>query len=135
MKNFIPPFLLAMLISEASCGPTPDKMQTLGDQLRRLTAAVQGEVIADPAGTAGLSDRELLARATAHDPALLKPFDHYSVRTSREASYVSVLVCTPDGKNGLLEDTNCTVPLDKELWRESPAPACQPTVRLAEVCK
>ena len=135
MKPTIPLFLLAMLISEASCGPSSQKMQTLGDELRRLTAAVQGEVIADPAGTAGLSDKELLARATADDPALLKPFDDYSLRTSREGNYVSVLVCTQDGKRGLLEDTNCTVALDRQLWRESSEAACQPTVRLADVCK
>ena len=135
MKTNIPLFLLVVLISEASCGSSSQKMQTLGDELRRLTAAVQGEVSADPAGTAGLSDRELLARATAHDPALLEPFDGYSVRTSREGDYIAVLVCTPDGKRGLLEDTNCTVALDRQLWRDAPEQACQSTVRLADVCK
>lgn len=135
MKTNLPLFLVVMLVTEASCGPRPKKMEVLGDELRRLTAAVQGEVSADPAGTAGLSDGELLARAAADDPALLKPFDDYSLRTTREGDYVSVLVCTKDGKRGLLEDTNCTVTLDRPLWRDSPEAACAPTVRLADVCK
>jgi hypothetical protein len=110
-------------------------MQTLADELRKLTAAVQGDVIADPDGTKGLSDRDLLARATAHDPSLLAPFAGYSVRVNREADYVAILVCSQDGKRGLLEDTNCTVTLDRPLWRDSPDAACQPSVSLAEACK
>lgn len=142
MKKLILLFVVVVFASTSSCAcfwatyfPSDARMQALGDDLRRLSAAVQGKVVEDPAGTAGLSDQELLTRATAHDPALLKPFECYSVRTSREGNYISLLVCTANGKRGLLEDTNCTVPLDKQLWHDSPGAPCRFTVPLDDACK
>lgn len=140
MTSTMSTLVVAILGVQLGCAnglhPTKEqKMLTLGDELRRLTAAVQGEMVADPTGTAALSDAQLLARATAHDPKLLAPFtDRYLVKTHRSGNYISLLVCTADGQYGLLEDTNCTVALDQQPWRD-PAAACQPVIALSEVCQ
>ena len=139
MTNRMSTLVVAILGAQLGCGnglhPCKEqKMLTLGDELRRLTAAVQGEVVADPTGTAGISDAQLLARATARDPKLLTPFDRYLVKTHRSGNYISLLVCTTDGQHGLLEDTNCTVALDRQPWRD-PTAACQPVIALSEVCQ
>lgn len=123
----------------AACGPPkqpfpPDEMDTLGDQLRYLSRAVAGVMNDDPAGTAALPDQELLARVNSRDATLLPPFARYLLKTHRENGLVSVLVCTPDGTRGLLEDAACTVKLDAKLWQSAAAP-CQLTVILANVCK
>ena len=131
--------MLAIAMFSAACACpkppiTPGAMDTLGGQLLRLSRAVGSAVNDDPAGTAGLSDQELLARATARDSTLLAPYREYLLKTHREDGFVSVLVCTPDGTHGLLEDTACTTKLDAKLWENAAAP-CQATVILADVCK
>lgn len=111
-----------------------DGMATLAGQLLDLTRSVAEEVSSDPTGTAGLSDHDLLVRATAHDPTLLQGFTGYLVKTHREGSNVSVLVCTADGARGLMEDTACVRGLDKALWHDPKAP-CESTITLAAACE
>jgi len=82
-----------------------------------------------------LSDRELLELAVQHEPGLLIPFDTYRVRVLSEEKHAVVLVCTPDGNIGLLEDVGCNGQLDKHLWPEKPAVPCAFTVKPAEICK
>lgn len=139
MRETIFRSILAIAMFSAACGParppiTPDEMDTLGGQLILLSRAVAAAVNDDPAGTAALPDQELLARATTHDSKLLPPFANYLLKTNRENGFVSVLVCTPDGTHGLLEDTACTTKLDAKPWQDAAAP-CQPTVILADACK
>jgi hypothetical protein len=139
MRKTISRSILAIAMFSAACGPPrppipPEEMDTLGGQLILLSRAVAGAVNDDPAGTAGLSDQELLARAATGDPALLPPFARYLLKTHRESGFVSVLVCTRDGTRGLLEDTGCTTKLDAKLWENAAAP-CQPTVVLTDACK
>ncbi len=110
-----------------------DEMPTLAGQLLDLTRAVAEEVSSDPTGPASMSDHDLLVRATAHDPSLLQGFKHYLVKTHREGSNVSVLVCTADGTHGLMEDTACVKGLDKALWHDAKAP-CESTITLATAC-
>lgn len=130
--------ILVIAMYSACCPPKPPfqpaDMDTLGARLIHLSRAVAEEVYVDPAGTTALPDSELLARATAHDPTLLPPFNHYLLKTHRENGFVTVLVCTRDGTRGLLEDTACTTRLDAKLWVNAAAP-CQPTVNLADACK
>lgn len=139
MKTTIYSSLLAASIamySGACCLKHTDhetEMQTLANRLLDLTGEVATQVLNDPGGTANLSDDDLLARATARDPSLRQEFQSYLVKTHREGSNVSVLVCTRDGAHGLMEDTVCVKGLDKALWRDPKAP-CESTITLATAC-
>lgn len=111
-----------------------DKMYELAAALTKLTAAVESTVrYKNP--PEGADDESLLALATAHDGSLREPFAHHWVRVSRVDGHAVVLVCSADGKVGLLEDAGCSPKLDAHLWKQTPAPPCEFTVVIREACE
>ena len=110
------------------------QMYELGAKLILLSAAVEDKVYYGGASS-GMSDEELLALSTQHDPSLLEPFKAYLVKVLRENRHAVVLVCSKDGMKGLLEDAACSRPMDKHLWKLEPPAPCQFTLSVTAVCQ
>ena len=108
-------------------------MLKLARQLVVLTAAVQGYVRYEQT-QADLLDREILANATKHDPSLLPEFANYLVRVRQDDRNASVLLCTRNGKQGLIEDVGCTAEPDRHLWKMPTPPPCEFTANIRQLC-
>lgn len=141
MKMKQPGFILftifvALMFAMGGCGKKdkPDKktMYKLGSSLTKLASAVESTVRYKKP-PAGISDKDLLKLATKHDPKLLEPFSNYTVKVSQKNRHAVVLVCTKDGKRGLLEDAGCSGEMDKHLWESSSG--CKFTLDPDAVCK
>lgn len=116
------------------CPPVnAEKMLELGSSLTKLSTAVESTVrYKNP--SAGISDEDLLVLATRQDPGLLRPFDDYKVRVLSQDKHAIVLVCSKDGKNGLIEDVGCSGKLDRHLWEEEPGMPCEFTLSIQLAC-
>ncbi|MEI6154618.1 MAG: hypothetical protein WCQ90_11080 [Deltaproteobacteria bacterium] len=44
----------------------------------------------------------------SNNPNLLKPFEGYILRARIQGAVGIILLCTPDGKEGIIEDVSCT---------------------------
>jgi hypothetical protein len=109
-----------------------EAMLTKASQLTKLSTAVESTVrYKNP--PAGLDDQGLLKLATQHDPQLLDNFSDYKVQVLIAERHSVVLVCTKDGKQGLLEDAACTVVFDQHLWKNSSSP-CEFTLNTKTAC-
>jgi hypothetical protein len=80
----------------------------------------------------GLDEKELLMRATQHDPALLRNFKGYKVRVLRQDKHSVVLVCDASGQRALLEDAGCSGRMDRHRWMGKQP--CEFSVDIREVC-
>lgn len=122
----------------AGCATGPkrldsEEMYIKASALTKLSAAVESTVrYKNP--PPDLSDSELLALATTHDPALLENFKGYKVRVLRQDQHSAVLVCDGTGARALLEDAGCTGPMDRNRWIGKPQP-CDFSVDLRKVCR
>ncbi len=129
--------ILSLGLVFAGCGKKKKKvdekaMYTLGSALTKLASAVESTVRYKKPPK-GISDAELLTLSTKHDPKLLAPFAEYKVRISQKNRHALILVCSKDGKQGLLEDAGCSKEMDVHLWK-SGAP-CKFILDLDKVCK
>ncbi|RLC15973.1 MAG: hypothetical protein DRI57_11990 [Deltaproteobacteria bacterium] len=129
--------VIALMIAVAGCGKGDKKvkekeMYKLASSLTKLASAVESTVRYKKP-PAGISDAKLLKLATKHDPKLLEPFKEYKVKVSQKDRHGIVLVCTKNGKQGLLEDAGCTGAMDKHLWKSSAS--CKFTLTAKDVCK
>lgn len=112
---------------------TPEAMTILARQLAVLSAAVHGYVRYEQVDP-NLTERQILANATKHDPRLLPEFSGYLLRVRQEDRNASVLLCTRDGTRGLIEDVGCTAEPDRHLWKMPKPQPCEFTVNVREVC-
>lgn len=108
-------------------------MLGLGPYLLMLSQAVEWTLRGGSA-PAGLSEEDLLLLATQDDPGLLERFRDYRLRVLRTGGHAAVLVCTRDGRQGLLEDAACSDGLDRHLWRERPPRPCAFTLDPERAC-
>lgn len=82
-----------------------------------------------------LNGEDLLALATADDPALLQPLARFQVKVRRQGLNSEVLLCSPDASVALLEDAGCTAASDLPHWRTQPRPPCAFALDLDAVCQ
>lgn len=129
---------IALVLSlVAGCAPTPkrpysEEMFIKASALTKLAAAVESTVrFKNP--PSGLDEKELLVRATQHDPALLRNFKGYKVRVLRQDRHSVVLVCDASGQRALLEDAGCSGRMDRHRWVGKPQP-CEFSIDTKEVC-
>ena len=128
--------IIALTFAVGGCGKKdkPDKkvMYKLASSLTKLAAAVESTVRYKKP-PAGISDKDLLKLATKHDPKLFEPFKNYTVKVSQKNKHALVLVCTKNGKRGLLEDAGCSDAMDKHLWESTSS--CKFSLDIDKVCK
>ena len=104
-----------------------ETMRPLASALTHLSPQVEA-VVRYGAPPANLTDEELLTLATKNDPGFLGTFSGYKLRVYSQDRHAIVLLCSEDGKRGLLEDLGCTAPLDRNLWKEDAAMPCEFTL-------
>ena len=118
MKAKIIHVLIGMiLLMSSACilrRPQQVKMGGLSSEVTKLSKAVESTV--RYSDVSNISDSELLARSTEHNPELLKQFSGYFIRIARNDRDVIILICTKDQKRALFEDAGCTSELDKISW-------------------
>lgn len=122
-KAIILVLLTFLLICFGCAGQQHQPMYSLSVELNKLTTAAEGYehyMKPDP----GMSDEEFLKKATEHDPGLLKPFEGYKLRVLRQDGHVSILICTSDGDQALLQDVGCTNKFDNHIWQKEPPCPC-----------
>jgi hypothetical protein len=108
-------------------------MYVKASALTKLSAAVESTVrYKNP--PPDISENELLALATRHDPILLENFKGYQVRVLQQDRHAVVLVCDSTRTRALLEDAGCTGPMDRNRWMGNPEP-CEFSIRPEEECK
>lgn len=128
----------ALCVALSSCAFTQDRqdaeeMYTHASALTKLSTVVESTVrYKNPSPT--LTENELLAVSTAHDPQLLAPFANYRIRVLSQNRHAVVLMCSLSGDTALLEDAGCNEHLDRHHWQESKRP-CQFTLKIEKVCE
>lgn len=138
MKRLVMSAVL-IVISMASAGclhcstKEGETMRPLASALTHLSPQVEA-VVRYGAPPANLTDDELLTLATKNDPGFLDTFQGYKLRVFSQDRHAIVLLCSEDGKRGLLEDLGCTAPLDRNLWKEDAAMPCEFTLSTALGC-
>jgi len=105
-------------------------MQPLAATANDLARAVMRFAMDHPKEAVLLDDQELVRQATAFDPMLLESYKGLVVRGTVDGV---ILVCTGDGKRGLIEDAECTDIVDKLLYLENNAP-CEFTLKPEIIC-
>lgn len=122
-------------ISLLSCATQTDEreMNYLASALTKISAAVDATVRYGSLAP-NVTDEQVLAAATSHDPALLKNFAGQTVRVIREGENSVVLVCERATGKALLEDAGCTAKMDLHRWNMTATRACEPTLDLKLVC-
>jgi hypothetical protein len=130
---------IVLLISlSAGCAPKQQKESEMGElssAVTKLTKNVEGTVRwTNPPLPPDISDSELLAKSTEHDPEIMKFFQNYTVRIKHNNKDALVLICTKDQKQALFEDAGCTAKLDWILWNEQPQLKCEFTTTVENAC-
>lgn len=122
-------------IALLSCATQIDEreMNYLASALTKVSAAVDATVRYEPLAP-NLTDDQVLALATSHDPALLKNFGGQTVRVIRQGENSAVLVCERATGKALLEDAGCTAKMDLHRWNMAATRACELTLDLKQVC-
>lgn len=122
----------AVVLASCATQPSEREMNYLASALTKVSAAVDATVrYRRP--PEGLSEAELLRTATAHDAALMKPFDGMTVRVLRSGRDSAVLVCQAGGR-ALLEDAGCTAKLDVHRWNAVGVAQCEFILDVSKVC-
>lgn len=128
--------LLAGGASSCAADYSEEKMQPLAAPVYHLAQIVRDYSSKNPSDAANLNNQELVLRAAAKAPvwadasSLLKPLGGYMVKGRPEGV---ILVCTDDGKRGLIEDAACSIEMDSPLWRDD-ANVCEFKLDLAAAC-
>jgi hypothetical protein len=130
------PLLLLMITLVSGCAlcPSVDPKQKLimhfDDYMIPLAKAVA--VIADKLPPYA-KDQEILSEAVKRsgNPDLLKPFEGYVLKARIQDGVGVILLCSPDGKEGIIEDVTCTTRPD--TYRPTGSP-CTYLLDVKRVC-
>lgn len=126
--------LLCLLVLPLACSAkNADTMYSLSVELNKLTTTLEGyKQLANP--PASLSDKEFLDKAVAHDPELLTPFSDYILILDKNNEFVSLIMCSANATQALLQDAGCTSQSDRHLWNEGNIFPCEPLPDAFAVC-
>ncbi len=126
--------ITTILISGCALCPTADPQQKvimrLDNYMIPLAKAI--DVVADKLPP-GAKDQEIFAAAMERSGnyELLKPFQGYILKASIQDGVGVILLCSPDGKEGIIEDVTCTTRPDS--WRPPGSP-CTYLLDVKRVC-
>lgn len=138
MSRYKKLFVVVIVLFIAGCwfGPTrhhEDNLK-LAVALTKLSSAVDSEVVYGNMASPP-TEQEILAAISERTPELLEPFGDYKLRVNVFSDMSSVLVCSPDGKTAILEDSGYTANIDKHVWKETPGAPCEHTVDLSKLAE
>jgi hypothetical protein len=126
--------LTITLFSGCALCPRIDPQQKLimhfDDYMIPLAKAV--DVVADKLPP-DAKDQEILLAAVERsgNPNLLRPFDGYVLKARIQDGIGVILLCSPDGKEGIIEDVTCTTRPDTHRPTGSP---CTYLLDVKRVC-
>lgn len=117
----------------ASCPPVDPRQEVIShfsDFMIPLSKAVDVVVDELPPGS---KDNEVFSAVVnrSGDPELLKPFKDYVLKARIEDGAGVILLCSPDGKEGIIEDVTCTTRPD--VFRPTGSP-CSYLLDVRRVC-
>jgi hypothetical protein len=117
----------------ASCPPVNPHQETISyfsDYMIPLSKAVDVVVDELPPDS---KDNEVFSAVVKRigDPELLKPFEGYVLKAQIEDGVGVILLCSPDGKEGIIEDVTCTTRPD--AYRPTGSP-CTYLLDVRRVC-
>jgi len=110
-KPFATILIALILISGCALCPPVDPKQKLimhfDDYMIRLSKAVDVVVDKMPPDA---KDQEIFSAAVQRsgDPTLLKPFNGYVLKARIQGGTGIILLCSQNGKEGIIEDVTCT---------------------------
>jgi len=123
-----------MLVSGCALCPPIDPQQQvimqLDDYMIPLAKAVDVVVDSLPPDS---KDEVIFSEAVNRtgNPDLLQPFDGYVRKARMEDDYGVILICSQDGKEGIIEDVTCTTRPDTHRPTGSP---CDYLLDVKRVC-
>ncbi len=126
--------LIITLISGCALCPLIDPQQKLimhfNDYMIPLAKAVDIVVDKLPPDS---KDDEIFSEAVklSGDPDLIKPFEGYVLKARIQDGVGIILLCSPDGKEGIIEDVTCTTRPDS--YRPAGSP-CTYLLDIKRVC-
>ena len=110
-----------------------ETMLTLASAVTKLSNVIESTCrYKNPPGN--ISDADLIALSTKHDPSLVQPFGAYTLRAKCEEKHGVVLVCDKGATRALIEDSACTSRLDIHHWEKPNPPPCAFTTPVAIMC-
>ncbi|MBM4276618.1 MAG: hypothetical protein FJ130_01895 [Deltaproteobacteria bacterium] len=134
-KKILVLILLAFTVVSgcALCPPVDPKQKLImhfDDYMIPLARAV--DVVADKLPP-DAKDQEIFLAAVnrSGNPNMLKPFDGYVLKARIEDGVGVILLCSPDGKEGIIEDVTCTTRPDTHRPTGSP---CAYLLNVKRVC-
>jgi hypothetical protein len=133
-KIFLLLFVLVTFVSGCALCPRVDPkyklIMKLDDYMIPLAKAV--DIVVDELPPEA-KDQEILLAAVKRsgNPGLLKPFEGYVLRARMENGVGVLLLCSPDGKEGIIEDVTCTTRPDTHRPTGSP---CTYLLDVKRVC-
>ena len=133
-KVFLLLFVFVTFVSGCAFCPRVDPkyklIMKLDDYMIPLAKAV--DIVVDELPPEA-KDQEILLAAVKRsgNPGLLKPFEGYVLRARMENGVGVLLLCSPDGKEGIIEDVTCTTRPDTHRPTGSP---CTYLLDLKRVC-
>lgn len=133
-KIFVLFLITITLVSGCAFCPPVDPKQKLimhfDDYMIPLGKAV--DVVADKLPP-DAKDQEIFLAAVnrSGNPNLLKPFDGYVLKARIQDGVGVILLCSPDGKEGIIEDVTCTTRPDTHRPIGSP---CTYLLDVKRVC-
>jgi len=133
-KVFVLLFFTTILASAcAVCPPIDPKyklVMELDNYMIPLAKAV--DVVVDELPP-DAKDQEIFSAAVVRsgDPGLLKPFNGYVLKARIEDGFGIILLCSKDGKEGIIEDVTCTTRPDTHRPSGSP---CNYLLDVKRVC-
>lgn len=123
-----------MIIPGCVSCPQLDPQQTLimrfNDQLIPLAKAVDAVADKLPVDSKDQQIFDEVVRKSAN-PNLIKTFDGYVLKARIEEGVGVILLCSPDGKDGIIEDVSCTTRPDSYRPPRSP---CEYLLDVKRVC-
>lgn len=133
-RNLIYGGMLAVALLSGCALPINERdMNAIASSLTKVSAAVDVTVRYQRSAD-GLDEAQLLQAATAHDPALLKPFAGRTIKVLRADRDSAVLVCEAPNARPLLEDAGCTARLDVHRWSQNVNDRCEFSLDLKQTC-
>ncbi|MBI2993623.1 MAG: hypothetical protein HYY48_05535 [Gammaproteobacteria bacterium] len=125
--------LVSALILLAASANAANNLFREAAALTKVALSVETFVLDNPESR--LQGQDLLKAATQHDPGQLDDLSAYWVTARSQGGFSSVLMCSSDKSEALLEDAGCTSRMDVHAWQTANKEKCDFAIDLVRICK